>query len=830
MKLTTLLCALGCLLCLLPGPAGAGDPQLLAGFRSYPAGDYPRSAVLSDYDEDGHTDLIVMGAPMTLHRGLGDGSLAAAEDPGIGYGGAMGAAADLDNDGHVDLVLLAGATSAAFRVARGHGDGSFDAPVGWGTWSSGASTAALAITDVNRDGRLDVVLKGNVGTNHCRLAFALGTGGGSFGPVTEIGLLSFNSQMAVGDLNADQAPDIVTYGVGPNIYSRLGQGNGSFSTPVATASTASSPACMAVGDVNGDGRDDVVMGTGYFDGQGVAVHLANADGTLGPRHVYRGPTTPTAVALGDVNRDGRVDVALGNGRSGTLSILPGNGDGTFGAASELVTGGNPSPGGTDYDPMFVAVADLDGNPARDLVAVHPLSDAVSVHTGNGDGTFGFGTSFATHTEPWGIAAADFDGDGRIDLAVGSSSKRLTLHMGVSNGTFGPPVALTVDEAPWQLDARDLNADGIADLVTLNSDSTLSVRLGGVTGLGPAMATPFPGACRTMALGDLNGDGRPDLVVGTQSPTFVSVMLGLGNGGFGARTDIAARPYPNAIAIGDVNHDGRADLVVGNDGDAMISVLLGNGDGTFQPRVDFAGAQVGNALALGDLNEDGHLDLVRGSNVLPTSYVHVHAGHGDGTFGPSTAFQTAMSSGGLAIVDLDRDGHLDVLRASIGANVVSFLRGRGDGSLEVRNDYGTTLRTSSFVVVDLDRDGAPDVATTDYLSNRISILRNVASVLDAPLPAPARSGRIALGASYPNPARAEMTIPFDVAIAGSGSLRVYDVAGRTVAVLVNGAMTAGRHVVKWDGRTAVGVAAAPGMYFYELAQGGERVTKRLVILN
>ena len=263
--------------------------------------------------------------------------------------------------------------------------------------------------------------------------------------------------------------------------------------------------------------------------------------------------------------------------------------------------------------------------------------------------------------------------------------------------------------------------------------TVGVKLDFATGTNP----------RSVAIGDLNGDGKPDLVVANYVST-VSVLLGDGAGGFGAKTDFATGPGPISVAIGDLNGDGKPDLVVANTTSNTVSVLLGNGAGGFGAKTDFATGSVPYSVAIGDLNGDGKPDLAVAND---SKTVSVLLGDGAGGFGARTDLATGGNPLSVAIGDLNGDGKLDLAVADFGSNTVLVLLGNGAGGFGAVSGFATGSGPYSVAIGDLNGDGKLDLAVANTFSNTVSVLLNtsggVVPVLLSLVSAEARDGRVEL---------------------------------------------------------------------------------------
>lgn len=361
-------------------------------------------------------------------------------------------------------------------------------------------------------------------------------------------------------------------------------------------------------------RSEDSQAASFFIGERYPINLAVLSSNIGaplapaiagtdivPRRDFPAGDGPSSIIAFDLNLDNALDLAVANQADDTVSVLLGNGDGTFGAPADFPVGQSPA---------SVAVGDFNADGHLDIVTANEGDDTIAVLFGNGDGTFGAPAAFTVGTLPRAVAVGNLDGDGHVDILVANhGSNTISVLLGNASGTFPARVDFNVGAGPIALALADFDGNALLDVAVANQNSNnMTVLLGAGNGTFSAAFNSVVGAGpRGLAAGRMNADNFTDLVVANEAGNTVTVLLGNGDGTF-LGADFVTGQSPTSVSISDFDGSGNSDVITSNFAADAISLLLGQGDGTLGLRADLATGRGPFALAPGNFNNDGRLDL------------------------------------------------------------------------------------------------------------------------------------------------------------------------------------------------------------------------------
>ncbi|MBA3916659.1 MAG: VCBS repeat-containing protein, partial [Acidobacteriales bacterium] len=612
------------------------------------------SLAVGDWNRDGVPDLASADQSngfLRIYLGAGDGTFVTGD--AYAFAGLVSAVNtdDLNGDGVPDLITSA--YIGGVSVLLGLGDGTFAQPVDYllpGFFGSG-----VAVADLNKDGRLDVVESVFSQRNFAgAMEVYLGNSDGSLQSPVAYPTLMENTGVAIADLNRDGILDLATGGIN-QVAVLFGKGDGTFA-PEQTYTDAGGTTGIAVADLNGDGSPDLLQldscRTGPASPCAVAVWANKGDGTFRGPSYYGVGVDPRGFTVGDINKDGHPDVIAANDQDATVSVLLNNGGGMLISRREYGVDLNEF---ADVGPVAVGYIDRDNN--LDAAVVDHFGNRIFVVPGNPNGSFRTPKIFSTGEFPNTVALADVDGDGWTDMVTPNFYNSISVLRGNGRGNFKPHVEYLTGVDPITLTIADINNDGAPDVVAgLFTGHGISTLLNDGLGAFPSHVETYTAQrVVSVAVGDLNKDGFLDVATANtnEKENSFSVLLGNGDGTF-AIQQTSFRSSGAEVAIADVNHDGNLDVVLLGD---QVIVYPGNGDGTFKQRIVNNTGQNGFLSGLlGDFNGDGKLDAA----ITGDAIVLLSLGNGDGTFQLAQTY--SIGGAALAAGDFNRDGALDLMSA------------------------------------------------------------------------------------------------------------------------------------------------------------------------
>ncbi len=663
---------------------------------------HPRAIAAADFNHDGRVDVATGGTgtgTVDIFLNTGSGGLRFSKEIVVGGGPFDMAAADLNRDGWADLAIANADLDAVTILVNSSGTFLPKRDI-----AVTGNPRGIAVADATGDGIPDILVT-QYAANTWTLLTGDGTGGVS-GRAT-FATATRPQGIAAADLDHDGRMDaVIANGGTASVTTFYAAGTG---TPTRRDTvTPTTNNVLTTANVNGDGWLDVIAASS--DSSRAVVLRGSATGLVRGATLTTG-ASPRGITVGDFNQDGAVDIAIASRNSSVVTVHPGRGDGTFADAVTLPAGGGS---------RAVVAADVDRNGRIDLIAANEtdstatlflnttvLTEAAHVFSIRDYGTVGNGTEMEGRIP---VATGDFDHDGRTDFAIsgGQSGTRVTL---ASGGQVDVGAAF-----PWQVAAADVNRDGHLDLIaSFNALDRVDVMLGDGRGSFAAPQSIAVALPLDFAVGDFTRDGRADIVVVARNPSAPGAALrlfaGRGDGRFDAST-IAPLPYEVVtIASGDIDADGRLDLVasLGYPSAPELRVFFGDGVKGWARTQSIPLGRTAGTLKIATMTGGGCPDIVAGSD---EALVIVSNSSGRFAAPQSVPVEQGRYASWIGVGDLNGDGQLDIITS--GTDVYF---GHGDGTFD-RKDFAPT--GSGPLIEDVTGDGVADVVLAEFRAVRVLV--------------------------------------------------------------------------------------------------------------
>ena len=892
---------------------GSSTPSFSAK-TDFATGSLPYSIAVRDLNGDGMPDLAVANSSSmsfsvllnTTAPGATTPSFSAKTDFALANSPWCISIGDLNGDNKPDIavadygesVVSVFLNTTATGAATPSFSGRIDILTGDYTYPS-----SVCIGDLNGDGMQDLA----VTINNYQAAVLINTTSPGASTISFSGITSYvagsgATSISLSDLNGDGKKDIAVANSNVSNVSIFTNTTAPGSTsPTFSSKTdftaGNSASALSIGDLNGDGKPDLITANGMWAGSNASVLLnTTTPGTSSPTFLaktdFATGNRPYSVAIGDLNGDKKPDFALANNLSSNVSVYLNT---TATGVATPVLSANEADFTTGITPYSVAIGDINGNGMPDLAVANTGNNYVSIllnMTTPGSDVFSFSThtDFLTGSAPRSVALSDLNGDGKPDMVVANSSSITvsiyinTTTPGATTPTFTTNTDFTTGITPYSVSISDLNGDGKQDLVVANYSST-SVSVFFNTTISGASVPTFTAKNDftvgsnpySVATGDLNGDGKPDLVVANGGSNSISVLINTTTPGgssptFTAKTDFTTGSNPRSVTIGDINGDGRSDVAAANYSSNSISVLLntttsGSTTPSFTARTDFAAGNGTNYISFADLNGDFKLDLITADYSFYATSVFLNTTT-PGASTPAFTSRTEVLPGGqpyaLAVRDLNGDGKPDVAVGNGSLSSVSILLNGADFPLPVELSYFNANISGSVVNLnwrtetevnnygfDIERKANKDWEKIGFVQgNGNSNAPKEYSFEDDELYGGSEfqyrlkqidtdgqfeysdiveveitPDKFTLFQNYPNPFNPITTIRYQLPTQSKVVITVYDFLGAEVMSLVNEIKEAGFYE---EGINAVGLAS--GAYIYRIVAGDFVATKKMILIK
>jgi len=740
--------------------------------------------------------------------------------------------ADLNGDGKQDMIVAnqGNGNSVSVLLNTTVPGASFPTFALQQTFTAGAGPISVAVADINGDGKPDLVVA-NLGDIYnpneiSTVSVLLNTTASGSSSLSFAVQQSFqvgrNARwISVGDLNGDGKPDLVVVNENGNTVSVLlnTTTTGAILPTFAvqqTFATGTLPQSATIADINGDGIPDIVVGNSVGSSISVLINTTTPGaGTLSfaPQQTFATGVFPFSVIASAINDDGKPDIIVANDDSKSVSVLlnetsPGANTASFSAQQSFSVGNSPT---------SVAAVDVNGDGKPDLITANQGDNTVSVLLnttlpGAAISNFASQITFTVGGSPTAVTGVDLNGDGKPDLVV---ADQVDQDISVLFNTTSAPTAslsfssqqpFTTGMTANSVTTADINGDGIPDVVVANiNDNSVSVLLNSTaTGAQVPMLTTqktFAAGAGAYAVttADINGDGRPDVVVANYMAGSVSVFLnttvpGAAAASLAAQQTFAVGGNPTSVATADLNGDGKPDLIISNDADNTVSVLLnttapGAATPNFAVQHTFATGTNPVSVTTADVNGDGKPDVIvanQGFQLVSVLLNTTAPGAATPSFAAQQTFAATVPPFGLPFsvttADVNGDGLPDLIVAdNSSSNTVSVLLnttppGASTVSFAAQQTFYAGFSPESVITADVDGDGRPDLIVADTSAN-VALLLNTT-------PTGSATPQFAAARLFATAAPSRWVATADINGDGKPDLIIANSNGNSVSLLLN----------------------------------------------
>lgn len=572
--------------------------------------------------------------------------------------------------------------------------------------NGGQQPMSVTSADFNKDGFKDIATANN-GSND--ISVLMGNGNGSFTTAVNYAIPGQGLEIFSADCNNDSNTDLVATDWSGNISVFLNTGSGAFAAPLHIQGY-SGMVSAAMADFNKDGNIDFVT-VGYWY---TYLFAGNGNGNFTLASSFQTGLNPNFLTVGDVNADANPDLIVSS-QTDSLYVFLGSGTNAFTVPNSSYFLGS------SVQSRRMTLADLDQDGDKDLTVMLYAIDSFAVFKNNGNGTFNPTPSkFLSNYNQGALTAADYNNDGKIDLAVEGTILRVLFN----TGGYFPTYHDYYGGTGMCLISTDLNNDNHPDLVNASSQSNncwilMNNGSGSFNDYTPFSTVIYP---KSIIKADLDNDGLNDVMVCSEYDNGLSMLPGKNSGYFGPTNYINLGQAGKVLATADFNGDNNPDVFVAHANNPSYQVLLGNGNGTFVSTATVSlSLHFAYSAQVGDMNNDGAMDVVAGDY---NGYLIVLLGQSNGTFQSPifTLGASTNSSEQLVLADLNKDGKLDVISASTSGTNVHFYPGDGTGHFNTMQSFACGTNPWAVAVADLNNDGNPDIVTgNNNTSNEVSVL-------------------------------------------------------------------------------------------------------------